>query len=681
MKERKFLKSSRIFPSHFISLLVFGMLISGRVHAFTTLNGLYHHNHHFGRIDKPKGGFQNTNYVGGKIIHHKWSIESYLKDIFPGQNEENDPFDSCFSSKKIHSKNDRFQFRLMSKKNKKETDEKSSKKGFARRLFSKNNKPKASGTEEKNITKPLEIVENALSQSDELNSTSVDLDLSQNNSLDKSHSEEDDFASKNETDVEMDVDEIITGYSMASDKNISVETVNDSEISDEDIIPKNSEVDEDRNSSSSESSAKIPRKLKRNNSLSAAEKKQISTKTNNNDKLEIDTKSKKSTTSWRKRVYGFFRFVTLAVMVIVIAPFMRITEDEYGDITGVRFVPPSQRSLPSGLPGLGALEKRLRSADNDEMLTIPDENSDDTIEKESIAHKPSEGDSNPVTKSQQSTSPFDVEKAIIGALPQVGKQSEPSTNNHHYRTNAMGYVADAVQKIGPAVIRIDTETDIERAVHARERMNDPNKNLSEEDEDEDIEGGMLDSIPDRLKFIQQGQGSGIIFSRDGLVLTNAHVIDGATRVIVTLTDGRKFPAEVRGVDEIVDIAVLKILPSDNGAPSSSSTWVHQSPLPFGELGDSDELQVGQFVIAVGSPGGLDNTVTMGIISGLKRSSEVVGLMHKKVDFIQTDAAINPGKESDMFDNILCTHNESYYRYISKNTFKILFLSFSSIQTI
>ena len=65
--------------------------------------------------------------------------------------------------------------------------------------------------------------------------------------------------------------------------------------------------------------------------------------------------------------------------------------------------------------------------------------------------------------------------------------------------------------------------------------------------------------------------------------------------------------------------------------------IKENPLPVAEFGDSDELQVGQFVVAVGSPGGLDNTVTMGIISGLKRSSEVVGLMHKKVDFIQTDA--------------------------------------------
>lgn len=315
---------------------------------------------------------------------------------------------------------------------------------------------------------------------------------------------------------------------------------------------------------------------------------------------------------------------------------MRVTEDEYGDITGVRFTPPSPLNLPSGLPGLGSLDKKFRPESDGDILTIPEVIEDDTPP----AQKLNGEDKKLSDKAQSSQSTFGVEKAIIGALPQMSKQPD-LTPSHSYRTNAMGYVADAVRKIGPAVIRIDTETDIERAVHVGKRLDDPNRDFEESDEDES-EGGMLDSIPDRMKFIQQGQGSGIIFSRDGLILTNAHVIDGATRVTVTLTDGRKFRAEVKGVDEIVDIAVLKILPSENGELASSSSLSYQAPLPFGELGDSDSLQVGQFVIAVGSPGGLDNTVTMGIISGLKRSSEVVGLMHKKVDFIQTDAAINPG---------------------------------------
>lgn len=102
---------------------------------------------------------------------------------------------------------------------------------------------------------------------------------------------------------------------------------------------------------------------------------------------------------------------------------------------------------------------------------------------------------------------------------------------------------------------------------------------------------------------------------------------------MTLTDGRVYSCSVTGTDDIVDIAVLKILP-DEGPPMTN--------LPVAELGDSDQLKVGNIVIAVGSPGGLDNTVTMGIVSGRERSSMMVGIPHKLVNYIQTDAAINPG---------------------------------------
>jgi S1-C subfamily serine protease len=117
------------------------------------------------------------------------------------------------------------------------------------------------------------------------------------------------------------------------------------------------------------------------------------------------------------------------------------------------------------------------------------------------------------------------------------------------------------------------------------------------------------------------------------------VVEDASKVTVTLTDGRVYEAKVMGADEIVDIAVLKILPDET---SSSGNGGSLPQLPVAQLGDSDQLTVGQIVIAVGSPGGLDNTVTMGIISGLERSSTMVGIPHKKVDYIQTDAAINPG---------------------------------------
>lgn len=171
---------------------------------------------------------------------------------------------------------------------------------------------------------------------------------------------------------------------------------------------------------------------------------------------------------------------------------------------------------------------------------------------------------------------------------------------------ALGFVTDVVNQVGPSVVRVDTET------HMRD----------------------LSDSPQPPGYIQQGQGSGLIFSDKGFILTNAHVVEDANKVTVTLTDGRVYSCQVMGSDEIVDIAVLKIVDGDAGSPIAN--------LPVANLGDSDTLSVGKLVIAVGSPGGLDNTVTMGIVSGLERSSTMVGIPHKKVDYIQTDAAINPG---------------------------------------
>ena len=333
----------------------------------------------------------------------------------------------------------------------------------------------------------------------------------------------------------------------------------------------------------------------------------------------------------QKKVKGFVKFVTLAIMVTVIAPFMRIEEDEYGDVTGFSFKAPNQIG---GVP----LNQYYPSSGQFQDKNVETRENIDESRSGKIENTPQEDDSvvdEETTNENVNQSP----SAISSSEKSAGKESPSSIMpTKYYRTSAMGYVAEAVAKTGPAVIRIDTETDIERAVHMGERLDQTGSERNGQNSDGDEEE--LDSIPDRMKFIQQGQGSGVIFCKEGLVLTNAHVVQGASRVTVTLTDGRRFRAEVKGADDIVDIAVLKIL-FENGSDGGQSNTQHL-PLPVAEFGDSDELKVGQFVVAVGSPGGLDNTVTMGIISGLKRSSEVVGLMHKKVDFIQTDAAINPG---------------------------------------
>jgi S1-C subfamily serine protease len=193
------------------------------------------------------------------------------------------------------------------------------------------------------------------------------------------------------------------------------------------------------------------------------------------------------------------------------------------------------------------------------------------------------------------------------ATPQERTESHPTTltPSTPLRTSALSYVKDAVKNVGPSVVRIDTETRV------REVFQHP---------------------PD---FTHGGQGTGVLFSSDGLVVTNAHVVHDAAKVSLTLADGREFRAEVKGTDEVVDLAVLKIL-------SGGKDGDFVKNLPVAEFGDSDEVEVGQLVIAVGNPGGLDNTVTMGIISALARSSDTVGILDKKVDYIQTDAAINPG---------------------------------------
>jgi S1-C subfamily serine protease len=114
---------------------------------------------------------------------------------------------------------------------------------------------------------------------------------------------------------------------------------------------------------------------------------------------------------------------------------------------------------------------------------------------------------------------------------------------------------------------------------------------------------------------------------NGLILTNAHVVDGADQVSVLLKDGRRLQGKVLGTDPVTDVAVVK---------------VEASNLPTVSLGNSELLQPGEWAIAIGNPLGLDNTVTAGIISATGRSSADIGVGDRRVGFIQTDAAINPG---------------------------------------
>ncbi len=134
-------------------------------------------------------------------------------------------------------------------------------------------------------------------------------------------------------------------------------------------------------------------------------------------------------------------------------------------------------------------------------------------------------------------------------------------------------------------------------------------------------------------FQREGAGSGVIISRDGYVVTNNHVVEGAKALTVTLADKREYEARIVGRDPKTDLALLKI-----EAPE---------PFPVATLGDSDQLKVGDWVLAIGNPFGLSNTVTAGIVSAKGR---VIGAGPYD-DFIQTDASINPGNSGGPLFNM------------------------------
>ena len=185
------------------------------------------------------------------------------------------------------------------------------------------------------------------------------------------------------------------------------------------------------------------------------------------------------------------------------------------------------------------------------------------------------------------------------------------------------FVTAAVERVGAAVVRIDTERTITRRVQPFP-FDDPFFERFFGNDD-----ALRRQMPRERQERLSGLGSGFIYDREGLVLTNAHVVDRADRVTVTLKDGREFDGTVLGTDDVTDLAVVKIAAQGQN-------------LPVAPLGNSADLRVGDWAIAVGNPLGLDNTVTLGIISTLKRSSLQAGIPSKRLEFIQTDAAINPG---------------------------------------
>jgi len=184
-------------------------------------------------------------------------------------------------------------------------------------------------------------------------------------------------------------------------------------------------------------------------------------------------------------------------------------------------------------------------------------------------------------------------------------------------------IADIAERATPSVVNIASK----RVIHERGGQQDPFFRY--------FFGPMGPQGGDAPEQLQRGLGSGVIYSADGLVLTNNHVIEGADEITVTTSDGTDYGAKVVGTDAKSDVAVLRL----EGKPTNLV------PLP---LGDSQGLRVGDVVLAIGDPFGFSQTVTMGIVSAKGRSE--TGIVDY-ADFIQTDAAINPGNSGGALVNM------------------------------
>lgn len=199
-------------------------------------------------------------------------------------------------------------------------------------------------------------------------------------------------------------------------------------------------------------------------------------------------------------------------------------------------------------------------------------------------------------------------------------------------TAALPDFSELVERVGPAVVNIRT-TERVRARGAQDldpgieeflrRFGIPLPRSTPR-------GGGDDEDENGAQTQPRGVGSGFIISADGYVLTNAHVVDGAEEVIVTLTDQRELKARIVGADARTDVAVVK---------------VDATGLPAVKIGDTGRLKVGEWVVAIGSPFGLDNTVTAGIVSAKQRDTG------DYLNFIQTDVAINPGNSGGPLLNL------------------------------
>jgi serine protease Do len=233
---------------------------------------------------------------------------------------------------------------------------------------------------------------------------------------------------------------------------------------------------------------------------------------------------------------------------------------------------------------------------------------------------------------QSSTAAADVDPAKPRIVPTATVAPSPAATAA--ATRGLPDFADLVAQVGSAVVNV---TVVQKAPAAQ----GPDDN--EEDQDDPFNdffrrfGLPRPNMPSPKNYAPvRGIGSGFIISPDGYILTNTHVVSNASKITVKLTDRREFDAKVVGEDERTDVAVIKI--------------VAKGDLPVVRLGDSNKLRPGQWVLAIGSPFGFENTVTAGVVSATARGNVGEG-GNGYVPFIQTDVAVNPGNSGGPLFNL------------------------------
>jgi serine protease Do len=233
---------------------------------------------------------------------------------------------------------------------------------------------------------------------------------------------------------------------------------------------------------------------------------------------------------------------------------------------------------------------------------------------------------------------------LVAPVQAAGAAVTPKTEAPN-EARALSHAFSAVAKaLGPSVVRIEVEVGSPRNARGR-RGPAPDEG--------DNEGGNGSDIPPFFRHFfefgpgegmpnpgpSHGVGSGFIIGANGDIVTNRHVVQGASKVTVTMNDGKEYGAHVVGKDAQTDVAVVRL---DKAPPN----------LVVARLGDSDKLEVGEWVVAVGSPLGLEQTVTAGIVSGKGRPGKYVQMSGSRVrGYIQTDAKINPGNSGGPLVNL------------------------------